>query len=63
MDDSLYEWRVWNSYWKEFQFGIAATTKKEAQKALEKKIGRDASLPRFSIRKVKKTTPLKLGGN
>lgn len=43
---------IWNSYRKEWQFGICEPTEIRAYRALFKKIGRDAYKWRFEAKKL-----------
>jgi len=43
---------IYNNIKKEFQFGIAESTKQKAQRKLFKKIGNDAYKWRFEVRKI-----------
>lgn len=45
---------IWNTYKKEFQFGINEPTKRKAEDALFKKIGKDAYKWRFKVRALPK---------
>ena len=48
---------VYNTYKKEFQFGICESSKKKATDALFKKIGKDAYKWRFEIKELKFGNP------
>jgi hypothetical protein len=49
-DKSMYG--IWNTYKKEFQFGIKEETRKKAMNKLFNKIGNDAYKYRFEVRKI-----------
>lgn len=43
---------IWNTYKREFQFGIKEETRKKAMNKLFNKIGNDAYKYRFEVRKI-----------
>lgn len=48
---------IWNTSKKEFQFGIIETSKRKAERALFKRIGRDAYKWRFVVKELKRGNP------
>lgn len=49
--DGIHTYGIWNNMRKEFQFGICEDSPKKAEKALFRKIGKDAYKWRFEVRK------------
>lgn len=53
--DGTSKWGIYNTYSKEFQFGICEDTPCLAEKKLFKKIGNDARKWRFEVKQLSKS--------